>query len=249
MSEAFQEAMKEGKIKDLSRKKKLNNYDKALTPSNELNEIHLNDWLGSGIPAEVIHEIGVKTSLSSDSWNVQIWDIKKEKLLGVRTRYNKEAIEANKYPSSEGSTPKYRPSEGLGNVFFYPHVNSLNWSEIAKDTSVRIFITEGEKKATKLTIEGYPCIGLFGVHCWLKKNESGESAPVDDFQDFKWRNRKVYIVFDSDKFSNKAVLEAEGNLWNHLKELGAEPFVINLPYDKDTKGVDDFFVKHGGSNE
>ena len=38
---------------------------------------------------------------------------------------------------------------------------------------------------------------------------------------------------------------AEAKLWEHLKNLGADVRIINLPYDAEAKGIDDFFVKHG----
>ncbi len=233
----------------------MNDYEKALIPGNGLNEKHLKDWFRSQTPKEVVGEVGVKTSLNGDSWVVPIWNINKSKLLGHRARYTKEVIEANKYPSSEGKTPKYRPSTGLRNVFFYPHVNGNNWQKISQNTNISIGITEGEKKAVKVTIEGLPTIGLFGVNNWVCKKESidndsyeEKSEPIEDFKLFKWKDRLVYLIFDSDKFKNKRVLEAEGKLWAYLTSLGAICKVINLPEDPEAKGIDDFFVKHGGTS-
>lgn len=257
MSEEFQEAMKEGKIQDTSQKpKKKSAYDKALTPSDELSDKHLQDLLKSGLDIETINEAGIKSSLNNDALVIPIWDIHKKILRGGRARYNDEVIEANKYSSSEGKTPKYRPSEGLSNVLFFPHIKGINCVKIAEDISVPIFITEGEKKALKLTLEGYFCIGLFGVNNWVSKKikkekdvSGGEaevevSEPIEDFNLIKWKNRVVYLVFDSDKFKNKAVLHAEGELWNYLKNvLGADARVINLPDEPGVKGVDDFFIK------
>ena len=229
----------------------MNEYEKALIPGNELSEKHLKDWLRSGVPKkEVAHEVGVKTSLNSDSWVAPIWDLTKSKILGYRARYNNEVIETNKYPSSEGSTPKYRPSKGLRNTFFYPHISGEPWEKISQDIKIAIGFTEGEKKATKATLEGLPTIGLFGVNNWVSKKEDSEtkqekSEPIEDFKLFKWKGRVVYLIFDSDKFQNQRVLEAEGKLWAYLIDLGAKCKVINLPEDSQTKGIDDFLVKHG----
>ncbi len=233
----------------------MNDYEKALTPNNVLNEKHLKDWLRSKVPKEVVHEVGAKTSLNGDSWVAPTWDINKSKLIGYRARYNNEIIASNKYPSNEGKTPKYRPSKGLGNVFFFPHINRNNWQRISQDTSVSIGITEGEKKAVKVTIEGLPTIGLFGVNNWVCKkentdNDDGEekTEPIEDFKLFKWKDRLVYLIFDSDKFKNKRVLEAEGKLWAYLIRLGANCKVVNLPEDPEAKGIDDYLIKHGGTS-
>ena len=231
----------------------MNDYEKALTQNSKLLDKHLQDWFKSDIPKEMVNEIDVKSSLNGDSWLAPIWDINKSRLLGYRARYNNEVITSNKYPSSEGKTPKYRPSKGLGNVFFYPHVNGNNWQKISQDTNIPVGITEGEKKATKVTIEGLPTIGLFGVNNWVCKKEDPEtkeekSEPIEDFKLFKWKDRLVYLIFDSDKFKNKKVLEAEGKLWAYLTSLGAKCKVINLPEDPEVKGIDDFFVKHGGTS-
>ena len=258
MSEAFQKAMKEGKIQDTSLKpKKKNDYEKALMPGNELIKKHKDSCIQSGHTEKTIEELGVKSSLNYNSIIFPIWDINKKKIRGYRARYNDEVIKANKYPSREEETPKYRPSEGLGNVFFFPHIGKINWSEIAQNPKVPIFITEGEKKAAKLTQEGYPAIGLFGVNNWARTEtreingkEVEVSIPIDDFELIKWKERIIYIVYDSDKYKNIHVLIAEARLWAHFADLNADARVINLPYDSEAKGIDDFFVKHGdGNNE
>lgn len=241
----------------------MNDYEKAFAPSKELNDNHLEDLLKSGLNAQTINESGVKSSLNGDSLVFPIWDINKKNIKGTRARYNKEVILANKYPSKDkNETPKYRPSNGLGNVLFFPHLAGVNCSDIAKDISIPIFITEGEKKALKLTQEGYFCLGLFGVNNWHtttkekvkdKKGQEQEiemSVPLPCFDEIVWKGRKVYIVYDSDKYKNGKVLKAETKLFSYLKrELNADVKIINLPYDENAKGVDDFFVKHSTSGK
>ena len=228
----------------------MNEYDKALTSSDKLLNKHLEDWYKSGIPKDIVEKLGIKSSLNGDSWVAPIWDLTKSKISGYRVRYNNDIIEANKYQSGEGKTPKYRPSKGLRNTFFYPHINGKDWEKISQDTTIAVGITEGEKKATKVTLEGLPTIGLFGVNNWVCKKETSDdddeekSEPIEDFKSLKWKDRLVYLIFDSDKFKNKRVLEAEGKLWDYLTSLGAICKVVNLPEDPEAKGIDDFFVKH-----
>lgn len=232
----------------------MSDYQDALTPTNVLLQKHRDVLYRSSLTDEIINEIGFISSLNGDSYLEPIKDLTGQKIRGYRARYNPEVISENKYPSKEGITPKYRPSENLGNAFFYPHLSKIKpWVEIAQDVSIPIYITEGAKKASLLAQSGYAAIGIFGVWNWKKtekvKNKEDQeeecSVPIEDFDDIKWKGRTVYILFDSDKYKNISVLLAEENLFLHLKELKASIKIINLPYDMEAKGIDDFFVKHG----
>lgn len=231
----------------------MSDYDKALTPGSALLKEHRDILYKSGLNDVTIDEVGFISSLNGDSYLEPIKDLNGKNIRGYRARYNEEVIEKNKYSSKENCTPKYRPSENLGNAFFYPHLSNLNWEKIAKNKTVPIFITEGAKKAALLAQYGYSSIGLFGVWNWKTKkkikNKEGQeeetSVPIDDFNDIDWKGRIVYILFDSDKYKNINVQLAEVGLWEFLKELGATVKVINLPFDLEAKGIDDFFVKHG----
>ena len=57
-----------------------------------------------------------------------------------------------------------------------------------------IFFTEGEKKAVKATLEGFPCIGLSGVWCFKDK----ENDFLPELDELNLKHRKCYICFDSD---------------------------------------------------
>ena len=228
-----------------------------LAPSSRLEIRHLQDWLDSGIDELTVRELGVKTSLSGDSWVIPFWDIDKTEILSFRAKFDPEVVKSNKYPSrKKGSrTPKYISSSEFGNRFFYPHLKDVDWKRIAQDINMPIFITEGEKKATKLTVEGYPSIGLTGTDCWVRRRKFmhegttrifSKTVPIDDFNLLKWKDRLVYLVFDADKYGNENVLRSEALLLRYLKnELSADCRVVNLPFDPHCKGIDDFFVKHG----
>lgn len=151
-------------------------YLNAFKPSDSLLARHLQDWLKSGIDEKTVREVlDVRTSVAGDSWVVPVWNIEHTKILGYVTRYDDAAIKENRYPSKEtNETPKYRASPGLGNRFFYPHIKGTNWIAIAKDTAIDIGMTEGIKKAVKLTLEGLPTIGIFGTYSWLMKAKPEE---------------------------------------------------------------------------
>ena len=152
-------------------------YLSAFKPSEGLLGKHLHDWLRSGVDEKTAREeLGVRTSVAGDSWVIPVWNIEHTEILGYIARYDDAAIKENRYPSKEeNETPKYRPSPELGNRFFYPHIKGTDWVAITKDPTIDIGITEGIKKAVKLTLEGLPSIGLFGTWSWLGrvKQEKG----------------------------------------------------------------------------
>ncbi len=88
-----------------------------------------------------------------------------------------------------------------------------------------LFITEGEKKAAKVTLQGFPCIGLSGV--WNFKDSENEFLPELDC--IVWKDRAVYIVFDSDETLNFEVKRAEVRLAVQLINRGAMVNSVRLP--------------------
>ncbi len=234
------------------------NYEKylnAFKPSESLSDKHLNDWLKSGVDEKTARVC--RTSVAGDSWVVFVWDLWRKNGFGFIARYDNEAIEENRYPNKEeNETPKYRLSPELGNRFYYPPIKGIDWAAIAKDPTIDIGITEGIKKAVKLTLEGLPTIGLFGVYNWLRKpneeekqlakirKEEPKSQPIDDFNLFKWNKRRVTIFFDGDKWDKWNVLHAEARLWKYLtKSLHTDCRIANITkqfYEvTKAKGIDD----------
>lgn len=109
-----------------------------------------------------------------------------------------------------------------------------------------IFITEGEKKAAKATLEGFPCIGLSGVWNW----KDGECDFLPELEKFIWKNRTVFIVFDSDISKKHSVKQAELRLSLELLNRGSIVLSIRLPNEPDggKNGLDDFIVRHGAES-
>ena len=106
-----------------------------------------------------------------------------------------------------------------------------------------IFITEGEKKAAKATLEGFPCVGLSGA--WNFKDSENEFLP--ELDECMWKDRTVYIVFDSDISDKHSVKQAEIRLAINLINRGAIALSVRLPRDEDEgkNGLDDYLVRHG----
>lgn len=103
----------------------------------------------------------------------------------------------------------------------------IDWATYAQQADKPIVITEGELKAACATKGGLPTIGLGGVWCFKATNAGLHLLP--QFEMFNWKERVVYIVYDSDAASNHQVVKAENALARELCALGAVPMVVRLP--------------------
>jgi hypothetical protein len=115
------------------------------------------------------------------------------------------------------------------------------------DPSVRLWITEGSKKADSAVSRGICCIALFGVWNWRGSNEDGGKTVLPDWESVALRERSVVIAFDSDVATNPNVQMALTRLRAFLKSRGARVKVCLLPPGPDgaKTGLDDFFVRGG----
>lgn len=136
-----------------------------------------------------------------------------------------------------------QPKKSL-NELYIPPVGGTNWSVIAKDPSIPLIITEGELKAACATKHGHPTIGLGGVWCFKSNAERMPMLPM--FREFVWKNRIVYICYDSDAVTNHMVMQAENALARELMLMGAEPMIVRLPeLEGEKTGLDDYIVHEG----
>lgn len=118
------------------------------------------------------------------------------------------------------------------------------WQQIFDNPEIPIFITEGELKAACATRHGIPTLALGGVWNFKSKRNGLFRLPI--FADINFRNRTVFIIFDSDAATNPQVLHAQYKFAEELFNCGAIPIVINIPKDGDRKhGIDDYIVEYG----
>lgn len=143
----------------------------------------------------------------------------------------KEEIEGSKYLSPRGSQ-------------IHPYILEEVF-EIAIDYNPDkpLIFTEGEKKAAKATLEGFPAIGIPGVWCF----KDSENDFLPELNELKLKHRDCFIVFDSDISQKMNVRHAELRLAVNLINRGAKPICVRLPNNKDgsKNGLDDFLVKYG----
>ncbi len=123
--------------------------------------------------------------------------------------------------------------------------------EVLTDPTKTLYITEGEKKAAKLTQEGLLTIGLSGVWSWLTATDAAPGAKkksdlLPGLRRVAWNGRRLVIIWDSDAVDKPDVLQAGARLRATISQLGAIATFSVLPGEPGEKvGADDFLVKHG----
>lgn len=140
---------------------------------------------------------------------------------------------------------RYGQASKTLNEVYLPPIGGMNWRQVAKTTEVPLVITEGELKAACATKMGIPTLGLGGVWCF--KSNAARAPLLPMLQQFDWKDRMVYIAYDSDAVTNPQVMTAENALARELLNHGAAPHIIRIPPAKDggKMGLDDFLVAHG----
>ena len=119
-------------------------------------------------------------------------------------------------------------------------------SEILADPTRSLCIAEGEKKALKLTQEGFPAIALGGVWSFREK-ELPQDGLISDLEAVPWAGRIVYLDPDSDAWTNEQVLLAVYRLDRILEARGATVLIVKVPTLPGVAktGADDFLVAKG----
>lgn len=119
------------------------------------------------------------------------------------------------------------------------------WAPILADVNQPLILTEGELKAAKACKEGFPTIGLGGVHNWKAARHGIQW--LDSLSFVTWPRRNVYICFDSDLTSNANICLAVNQLAHQCEALGAYVFLVTLPPldGVEKTGLDDFLTLRG----
>jgi hypothetical protein len=152
------------------------------------------------------------------------------------------ARESTSFAAAAGEKARrYAQPANTGVCPYFPALEK--WHEIAKDPKQGLIITEGEFKAAAASLAGYPTIGLGGVWNFRMSAEGIFFLPA--LEDIDWRQRNVYICFDSDYAENPNICAAMNKLGEELQERGALSKVLTLPdvVDGGKTGLDDFFLE------
>lgn len=111
------------------------------------------------------------------------------------------------------------------------------------DPGTPLFITEGIRKADSAVSRGLCCVAVIGVWGWSERDAFWDTIP--------FREREIYIAFDSDLSTNEQVQQAARKLRQTLAERGARVKVVVLGGEKpgEKQGLDDFFAQGGCAEE
>src|SRR5262249_11548967 len=87
--------------------------------------------------------------------------------------------------------------------------------------------------------------GLSGV--WSFKSKRLKITLLPELEDIVWRERTVYLAFDSDRATNEDIIRAEQALTRELTKRGARVRTIILPPSAtgDNRGLDDYLLAEG----
>ncbi len=144
--------------------------------------------------------------------------------------------------ATEGKAMRYAQEPDSGVCCYFPRGTVVDWPTVATDPTQSLLITEGELKAAKACVEGFPCIGLGGVYNFKSSKRGVLFLP--ELTRIDWVRRNVYIAYDSDANRNPNVCAALNELAEELMERGAYPYMVALPdvVEGGKTGLDDFLV-------
>jgi putative DNA primase/helicase len=115
------------------------------------------------------------------------------------------------------------------------------------DPKVPLWITEGVLKADSAVSAGLCCVAVLGVWNWRGTNADGGKTALADWECVALNGREVFIVFDSDVMTKRAVHDALARLGAFLTRRGAAVAYVYLPQGESGAkvGLDDFLADRG----
>jgi hypothetical protein len=176
-----------------------------ITPNSNDNFL-VNDWKNSGISDETINRYISEGYLKAtfDGWELTFPELFENKKSNYWTKRLKEPKES-KYIRPKGETSRlFRPLEIA--------------PECLNNADDYVIVVEGEKKSIKAAQEGFNCIAVVGVWCFRGKTKDGL---IPDMHKINWKNKTVYLCFDTDVKEKQQVKQALCAFVEVLQDKGA----------------------------
>ena len=149
-----------------------------------------------------------------------------------------------KKKSRDGSFRYSQPFNSSPHIYLPPY---FNWRKIAKDPSIRVLITEGEKKAAAACKHGIPCIALGGVYGFKSQKRFFDILP--ELEAFIWKDREVEVCYDADVMMKAEVRAALSSLAITMTQSFSPASLSFVFLTAETAGpktgLDDYLVEHG----
>lgn len=142
---------------------------------------------------------------------------------------------------TDAKPQRYTQAPDTGLCAYFPPILE-DWPEILDDATQPLIVTEGEFKAAKACLDGYPTVGLGGVYSF-RSAKMGVTF-LNELEEVNWVKRPVYVIYDSDFRSNVQVCQAINAIAHELMQRGAQPYVVGLPdvVEDGKTGLDDYLV-------
>ena len=211
--------------------------------TSEIQKRMLDDLARSGLTPEDAKILKLKTGHtlkpSTAGYVIPYFDAKGRQTKFYRVRYLETTLTG--FAALSGKKPlRYnQPPATLNEIYLPPYIK---WSEYLAGKEPLI-ITEGEKKSALATREGLPTIGLGGVWCFMSKKAGTSLLPA--LEGVNYKDRVIYICYDSDAATNPDVLMAEATLAKRLIDKGATVMIARIPQRKGRKvGIDDYITAY-----
>lgn len=226
---------------------------KRAAPTCTISKFTLLKSAASGLEADDIQQLGFKSYSTEESaalhlrrpgagFLIPYFDVTGKPCPMFRYRYEITEVASgflkgaklNKYDQPANTPPE----------IYIPHLKGVNWQTVFAEKDTPLFITEGELKAACATKLGFLTIGVGGVFSFGSKRLHQDFLP--SLETIVWRDRSVYIVYDSDAAKNPDVVLAENRLARRLVDRGAFVFIVRLPMAGTAKqGLDDYLMAEG----
>jgi hypothetical protein len=231
---------------------------KGFTQPDDLDNLFRAKVESSGLTVEEATDLGMTTMTSSETAAAGLWRFNNVPALRIPYFDPLSGLPLSAAPSwpqfyraralrlpspLPKGFQKYLQPAGTGVCAYFSKWKGMPWSSILSDPGQTLLITEGELKAAKAVIEGYPTIGLGGV--WNFRREH-EVELIPELARINWVQRNVHIVFDSDLMVKPDIAKAAWRLAEDLYRRGAIPYILYIPPTSQSKaGLDDFLIANG----
>lgn len=136
---------------------------------------------------------------------------------------------------------KFLQPRGSGTHVYFVNHPGADWRAVLADPSYGIVITEGETRSLAGAVRDLAIISITGVDCG---QVNGKLHP--DLERAEWRNRQVFLAWDSDVSRKPGPRAAMHKFAELLRERGAEVFEVSIPPapDGSKQGLDDYLARH-----
>jgi hypothetical protein len=225
--------------------------------NDDLQQLLIDDLEKSGIPAKYIDKLGLTPLTKKEtakflgiprtgatSYKIPFFDASGEQIPFARLRLLTGKWSLDGRPSKKS----YRYSQRANTAphLYFPPVRRWN----VKNKKIKLdylCVTEGEKKAVKACLCGIPTVALSGVFNFKAKKRF--ISLIDEMRLFDLSDGVLEICYDSDAYSNEAVLVAMNQLASECMQLGpAHIRYVRLKGDSRT-GLDDFLASFETNEE